>query len=641
MAVRPMEVRLGESHATTGANCLASWRSCKLSPEVRAGSLEKAMTCGLSSSAQLIAKRCSIESTVKMKAAEVSSLQQKWLIDEERKLRGLSIADTKREKRELERSLETMWNEQGLPKSMAKISKKELREAENDASIGGMRNPDLAVERLTLVREVGAKLRDEWGKIFAEEPDFAVLGSTYGKREAKFDEDLSKRWKERILAALGGAVPMEGVMLRSNTECKSPLDPELWQAWQVASKDPDLCIQQFIREGVPLGMSSKIPPSGGVFPPARNQETQAVEAQVEFEERQNMVNYASVQEHPRESQGTVSKLALILKPKPDGSVKKRIVIDMLRSGGNGRAEVPERIVLPRVSDVLRAMRKMDESEPSALNWLIAMLDANGFKMQARVMWLKEKPAEWEIISDASPMGIGAVLWKKDASSGSIQLIEAYAYEILRAVKLWQRRIQCKGLILKSDSSVALGIAQKLSSPPPTLNYIAAELACLLETIDIRQIEIYHVPGTFNKEADWLSRPRERGEMPESLQGVRLKKLKGQLLEDFKALCGLTRLQLMQLATVRYWTISPGSSGDLGCAKFPRATTYRLHRPNASEDDVESFTAFLRRFAAASRQVSAVSLALGTLPLGEELCKISNAVVHEGQALIAQHFSLES
>ena len=52
--------------------------------------------------------------------------------------------------------------------------------------------------------------------------------------------------------------------------------------------------------------------------------------------------------------GTVSKLALILKPKVDGSVKKRIVIDMLRSGGNSRAEVPEHIVLPRVSDVLRA-----------------------------------------------------------------------------------------------------------------------------------------------------------------------------------------------------------------------------------------------------------------------------------------------
>ena len=111
-----------------------------------------------------------------------------------------------------------------------------------------------------------------------------------------------------------------------------------------------------------------------------------------------------------------------------------------------------------------------------------------------------------------------------------------AYAILRAVKLWQRRIQCKGLILKSDSSVALGIAKKLSSPSPSLNYIAAELACLLDTIDVRQIEIYHIPGTFNKESDWLSRPHERGYMPETLQGIRLKKLKGQVLERSSGFC---------------------------------------------------------------------------------------------------------
>lgn len=74
-----------------------------------------------------------------------------------------------------------MWNEQGLPKSMAKISKKELKETENDTSIGGMRNPDLAVERLTLVREGGAKLREEWEKIYVEEPDFAEVGTTYGR----------------------------------------------------------------------------------------------------------------------------------------------------------------------------------------------------------------------------------------------------------------------------------------------------------------------------------------------------------------------------------------------------------------------------------------------------------------------------
>ncbi|CAK8988119.1 unnamed protein product [Durusdinium trenchii] len=380
-----------------------------------------------------------------MKAAEVSSLQQKWL-NEERKLRGLSIADTKREKRDLERSLETMWNEQGLARSAAKISKKELRETENDMSVGGMRNPDLAVERLTLVRETGAKLRAEWEKIYAEEPDFAEVGTTYGSREAKLDEDLCKRWKERLLATLGGPAQMEGILLQANTEYKSPLD--LWHAWQVASKDPDLCLQQFIREGVPLRMSSKIPPSGGVFPPARNQEIQSVEAQVEFEECQNMVNYSSVQEHPREAEEEISR--------------------------------------PKVG--LVAVKRLG----AALNWLIAV--SNGFKLQARIMWLKEKPAEWGIISDASPMGLGTILWKKNAETGRIQIIEAYeapftpeeAYAILRAVKLWQRRIQCKGLILKSDSSVALGIAKKLSSPSPSLNYIAAELACLLDTIDARR-----------------------------------------------------------------------------------------------------------------------------------------------------------
>ena len=56
--------------------------------------------------------------------------------------------------------------------------------------------------------------------------------------------------------------------------------------------------------------------------------------------------------------GTVSRLALISKMKegPLGSVMKhRIIIDMLRSGGNSRARVPERIVLPRVSDLVKTI----------------------------------------------------------------------------------------------------------------------------------------------------------------------------------------------------------------------------------------------------------------------------------------------
>ena len=39
-------------------------------------------------------------------------------------------------------------------------------------------------------------------------------------------------------------------------------------------------------------------------------------------------------------------------------MKHRIIIDMLRSGGNKRARVPERIVLPRVSDLVKTVQKL-------------------------------------------------------------------------------------------------------------------------------------------------------------------------------------------------------------------------------------------------------------------------------------------
>jgi hypothetical protein len=47
--------------------------------------------------------------------------------------------------------------------------------------------------------------------------------------------------------------------------------------------------------------------------------------------------------------GTISRMALIQKQKDDGRVKNRLIVDMLRSGGNARATVTERLVLPRVS----------------------------------------------------------------------------------------------------------------------------------------------------------------------------------------------------------------------------------------------------------------------------------------------------
>ena len=137
-----------------------------------------------------------------------------------------------------------------------------------------------------------------------------------------------------------------------------------------------------------------------------------------------------------------------------------------------------------------------------------------------------------ITTDASPMGLGAYLavngvvtkfleakvTKRDAEyfgfkhgdSSSQDICEALA--VLVALWQWQHSLaDSVTLTLRSDSIIALALTDKLSSPNDTLNLIGAELAFLLEKIDIQDFQAVHVPGAANKVADWLSRPHERVE----------------------------------------------------------------------------------------------------------------------------------
>ena len=64
--------------------------------------------------------------------------------------------------------------------------------------------------------------------------------------------------------------------------------------------------------------------------------------------------------------GAVSKLALLLKQKEGGGVKRRFIIDFLRSGGNKLAKVGERIVLPRTQDVVQSIRYLWSQREKAI-----------------------------------------------------------------------------------------------------------------------------------------------------------------------------------------------------------------------------------------------------------------------------------
>ena len=106
------------------------------------------------------------------------------------------------------------------------------------------------------------------------------------------------------------------------------------------------------------------------------------------------------------------------------------------------------------------------------------------------------------------------------------------FAILRALKRWQGRLAGENVMVKSDSTVALAIVNRLSSPTKELNFLGAEISFLMEKHDIRRLLPCHIPGKVNKEADWLSRPHERGPLPKSFEEVKIKQLGLWKQEDF-------------------------------------------------------------------------------------------------------------
>ena len=79
------------------------------------------------------------------------------------------------------------------------------------------------------------------------------------------------------------------------------------------------------------------------------------------------------------------------------------------------------------------------------------------------------------------------------------------------------------MVIRSDNSVALSMSKKISLPTKTLNYLAAEIALLLERARITKLVPQHVPGKFNTEADWLSSLGDRGQMPPTLVDVKIRR----------------------------------------------------------------------------------------------------------------------
>ena len=321
-------------------------------------------------------------SEVREKKEMVSQLQVRWLESKEKRLRqqqasSQSALGSKR-----------VWSARLAETDVdpdRRVSKKAKRELENTRAIGGMRNPFFSVSRLGKVAEVGRDIARLWRRFAKENPEAMEVAKSYGSKDCQPNMKIAAAWKEELKLLLK-ARDENTIKLKENIEFVSPLDPSMWRAWQRASADPEKHIAEWAEAGAPLGMGKEIPSSGGVFPEVEV-DTEGASDMPALEWQAKVKNYTSMFEDPegasaelgkyldkgfckrmskeqaakRFDRGTISKLALITKQKSENVIKRRIIIDLLRSGGNARARVPERIILPRGTDVIKWKLKSERA----------------------------------------------------------------------------------------------------------------------------------------------------------------------------------------------------------------------------------------------------------------------------------------
>ena len=191
------------------------------------------------------------------------------------------------------------------------------------------------------------------------------------------------------------------------------------------------------------------------------------------------------------------------------------------------------------------LRFVTKPAVQALTWTRILLqgslrDGSGALLPlSRVFTVRGESAPGRMVlrCDASPWGFGGLLeldgvvvsyWADEVTELDRRVCPGQAgdpsfqaewelYAILISIAVWQGRLAGAHVAcLETDSKAALYACAKLSSNTPTMNSIAAEIA--LRVVGL-QIELGHVSGVANYEADALSRLCQGKAVPAHLSKV--------------------------------------------------------------------------------------------------------------------------
>ena len=252
--------------------------------------------------------------------------------------------------------------------------------------LGGLRDPFSVVSQMSNLKSLGIRIRAAWEAYERKNPDVTMVAESYGTEDCEVSEKLVLGWKQILRKQVGAQAP-PAVRIKSKWQYTSPMDAEILKAWVKKGNDPESEVPKWVESGAPLGIEESIR-TCGIFPPASlapGESENMVDMEMEDASMQlakgEIENYTSVKDNMEDARieiarlesegylrvvqkkdvtdmmghGTISRLGLIVKEKPTGK-KRRIIIDMRRSGGNLKMRLPERLVLPRPRDAVHMVR---------------------------------------------------------------------------------------------------------------------------------------------------------------------------------------------------------------------------------------------------------------------------------------------
>ena len=392
------------------------------------------------------------------------------------------------------------------------MSKRELREAENQSALGGLRNPRHAVKQSPSLRNTGARLRN------AIEP---LLEAQISPILQDITSGVSDDWVRQVRKAIGTTF---------GVECADSegLQHDLWQALLHEAADPDAeCLSEWIQNGFPLGIKSAIR-NTGIFPSTASSsaaiELSRLEGHLADDVDGAATNYKSFQEEVVHAQALLDQLvaagrvevydswqqvvdqfgpgakltrmACMVKRRDSGELKYRIVVDSRRSGINGLMEVRERVILPKITDVVAIIHHLQSSNSS---WDAPLeLYSIDFKDAFHMLPLRPEERQFVICKDGYGryhvskvvlfgLAPGPLLWARLASA-AMRLAQSAVWDHEASVATYvddplmviagpDQRSRCKIFLVYVALWLALGlqISWKKASRGTTLQWIGFQL----------------------------------------------------------------------------------------------------------------------------------------------------------------------